>query len=236
MTEKKEEAKSARKEEAKPAAAASAKNGKKSRLMTAAAAVVVLLGGGGAWWYTHGGTEGIAEAKAKTAPVLPPVFVALESFTVNLQPETAGSQYMQVGITLKIAGQAMADKLKEQMPEVRSRLLMVLSAKKASELLVPAGKIRLAQELLVETTQILDPEAAKKPGTAPAAPVSVATAPSDTSTDASEQTPENTPPADGSAAAATAGDTAEAAPAETPADNTNTGPVLSVLFTSFIIQ
>ncbi len=228
-----------KKEEAKSAATAPAKGGKKIRMMMAAAAMVLLGGSGGAWWYTHRDADDAAK-EARTAPVLPPVFVALEPFTVNLQPEAVGSQYMQIGITLKIAGQAAVDKLKEQMPEVRSRLLMVLSAKKASELLVPEGKTRLVEELLAEIRQILDPEAAKKPEAAPAAPVSVATAPSDIRTDASEQTPESTPPADGNAAEAVAeapaGDTIDAVPAGNPAGNANAGPVLSVLFTSFIIQ
>ncbi len=225
MAEKKEEAKSAKKEDAKPAAGAPAKGGKKSRIVMAAAAVVVLgAGGGGAWWYTQLDADGAAEeVKVKAAPVLPPVFVALEPFTVNLQPEAVGSQYMQIGITLKIAGQAMADKLKEQMPEVRSRLLMALSAKKASELLLPEGKIRLVQELLMEVTQILDPAAAKKP----AAPVNVAAAATGTRTDAAD-TPEGEPPAEDAAA--------EAASADTAAGTAGTGPVLSVLFTSFIIQ
>lgn len=230
MAEKKEEAKSAKKEDAKPAAGAPAKGGKKSRIVMAAAAVVVLgTGGGGAWWYTQRDADGAAEeVKVKAAPVLPPVFVALEPFTVNLQPEAVGSQYMQIGITLKIAGQAMADKLKEQMPEVRSRLLMALSAKKASELLLPEGKIRLAQELLMEITQILDPGAAKKPA---AAPVNVAATATDTQTDAAE-TAEGAPAEEGVAADAAAGDPAAAASAGAPA----AGPVLSVLFTSFIIQ
>lgn len=241
MAEKKEDAKSAKKEDAKPAAAAPKKGGKKSRIVMAAAAMV-LLGGGGAWWFMRGDADGaVEEVAVKVVPALPPVYVALDPFTVNLQPEAVGSQYMQIGITLKIAGQVMADKLKDQMPEVRSRLLMVLSAKRASELLVPEGKVSLAQELQMEVTQILDPEVIKKPVITPIPPVSVATAPTDTRTDVPEQAAEGEPPAESSnpaevTAETPAGDTAETAPAGTPADNANAGPVLSVLFTSFIIQ
>lgn len=229
MAEKREESKSARKEDAKSAAAAPAKAGKK-RLLMMAIAVAALLGGG-AWWYLQGSTgdAGNAEEKTKVAPALPPVYVALEPFTVNLQPEEVGSQYMQIGITLKIAGQVLADKLKEQMPEVRNRLLLTLSSKKASEIMAPEGKTRLAKDLQLDVTRILDPEAAK---VAEAAPVNVAA-------DATEQTPGSAPPADGSNAEAATGqapDAAEATPAETPAENVNTGPVLSVLFTSLIIQ
>ncbi len=223
--EKQEEAKAAK--DAKPAAAAPAQGSKKNRLVMIAAVITLLgSGGGGAWWYTQRDTDSAAEpAKAKTAPTLPPVFVALDSFTVNLQPEAVGSQYLQIGITLKIAGQVMADKLKEQMPEVRSSLLLALSAKRASELLLPEGKIKLAQELLMAVMQILDPSAGKKPT---AAPINVAATTTDTQTDATE-TAEGEP-AEDSATTTTAG-TAEATAGDPAA-----GPVLSVLFTAFIIQ
>lgn len=227
------------KEETK--AAAPAKGGKKGRMMIIIVAAVVLLagGGGGAWWFMNRGGED-AEAEAKVEPEQPPVFVALEPFTVNLQPEAVGTQYMQVGITVKVSSQPVADKLKELMPEVRNRLLMVLSAKKASELLVPAGKDLLAQELHAEITGLLDPAAAKK-AAAPAAKakpaITVAAAAAETGTDATEPKPEAAaegaeaeaePAAPAPAAATAAKDGAKGAAARPP--------VLSVLFTSLIIQ
>lgn len=228
MADKKEEAN---------AANAPAKGGKKKLLIMVIAALVLSGAGGGAWWYTRHNAEDGGET-AKAAPVLPPVFVALDPFTVNLQPEAVGSQYMQIGITLKIAGPVMAEKLKEQMPEVRSRLLMVLSAKKASELLAPEGKVRLVGELKMEITRILDPDAARKLAKPQAPSVTVAAAAAETRTDAVE--PRSEEAATEAGAAETAAETpvaAAAPPAARPAAETpGAGPVLGVLFTSFIIQ
>lgn len=215
-------------------AAAPAKRGK-GKLLMIAGAVVLLLSGGGAWWFTRG-DSGEGEPVEKAAPELPPVFVALEPFTVNLQPEANGPQYMQVGITVKIAGQPMADRLKELMPEVRNRLLLALSAKKASELLKPEGKTQLARELAAEIAALLDPDAAKKNAPAEAA-ITVAAAPAATGTDAAEQSPDPAaePAAEGTAPAEGETPTKDAA-APAKAAEAATGPVLSVLFTSLIIQ
>lgn len=241
------EKKGAKPEEAKPeggkTAAAPAKGSKKSRLLMIIAIAVVVLGagGGGAWWYFSRGHDG-EEATVKAPPALPPVFVPLEAFTVNLQPGKDGTQqYMQIGITLKMAGQPVADAIKDQMPEIRSRLLLALSAKKAAELLSPEGKHKLAEELMVEVVKVIDPETAKKILAAAQAkpPVSVAAAAPETKTDAAEQKPEDAPAeADASAQATDA--QAEAEPAENATAEAGAGtiasPVLSVLFTSFIIQ
>lgn len=247
------EKKGAKPEETKPesgkTAAAPAKGSKKSRLIMIIAIAVVVLGagGGGAWWYFSRDNDG-AEETAKAPPALPPVFVPLDAFTVNLQPGKDGAQqYMQIGITLKMAGQPVADLVKDRMPEIRSRLLLALSAKKSAELLSPEGKNKLAEELVLEVVRVIDPETAKKLMAAAkaGAPVSVAAAAAETKTDAGEQKPgEAAAEADAEAKTAEAqneaGAEAEAAPAEgaTAAAGADkiASPVLSVLFTSFIIQ
>src|SRR5690606_40769311 len=57
-------------------------------------------------------------AAALPAPPKPPVFSALDTFIVNLQPEM-GEQYLQVAITLQLEEQAQADQIKTYMPMVQ---------------------------------------------------------------------------------------------------------------------
>jgi flagellar FliL protein len=80
----------------------------------------------------------------------------LETFTVNLQGG-GGEQYLQVGLTLKVDDQAQIDLIKLHMPEVRSRLLMLLSSKKSTDVLTPEGKMKLSDEIIAHLREPLSP-------------------------------------------------------------------------------
>jgi flagellar FliL protein len=139
------------------AAAAPAAGGKKKLFMMIGAAVLVLgLGGGAGWYFLHGG--GGAEAaepakkdqgggKKKKKDEHPPEYLAIDSFTVNLQPEN-GDQYLRVAFTLQVDGAQQVELIKANMAKVRSRVLLLLSGKKASEINTVEGKQQLAGEIL----------------------------------------------------------------------------------------
>ncbi len=84
------------------------------------------------------------EAEAKG---LPPAFVELEPFTVNLQPDSNVDQYLQVKASLKVDEAHAADHVKAYTPEIRHHVLLLLSGKKASELSHPEGREALANEI-----------------------------------------------------------------------------------------
>jgi flagellar FliL protein len=138
-------------------AAAPAGGGKNKLLIIVGAAVLVLgLGGGGAaWFFLHqGGGEEAAEpakkekhASKKKKAEVPAEYLAIEPFTVNLQPET-GDQYLRVAFTLQVEGAEQAELIKTNMAKVRSRVLLLLSGKKASEINTVEGKQQLAGEIL----------------------------------------------------------------------------------------
>lgn len=127
----------------------------KSKMMIIIIAVVLLAGAGGgaAWFMTRSSGADHAEAGAKkpkkAAKAAPPEYVALESFTVNLQPQAEGTdQYLQVAMTLQVNGAEQAELLKSNMAKVRSRVLLVLSSKKASEINTVEGKKKLSSEVV----------------------------------------------------------------------------------------
>jgi len=137
-------------------AAAPAGGGKSKLIIIILAAVLVLgLGGGAAWFFLHGsGGEEAAEApkkekssKKKKKEEHPPEYLAIEPFTVNLQPEN-GDQYLQVAFTLQVDAPEQAEMIKTNMAKVRSRVLLLLSGKKASEINTVEGKQQLAGEIL----------------------------------------------------------------------------------------
>lgn len=154
-------------------AAAEAPKKSKKMLFIIIAVVLLLVVGGAAAFFMMAGShdeevdeehademvddEG-ADAKAKKAKLkkkkeaeakgLPPVFVELEPFTVNLQPETGTDQYLQVKASVKVDEQHAADNLKAYMPEIRHHVLLLLSGKKASELAHPEGREVLAAQIM----------------------------------------------------------------------------------------
>jgi len=146
------------------AAAAPAGGGKSKLIIIILAAVIVLgLGGGAAWYFMHGSAaEETAEvpkkeksSKKKKKEEHPPEYLAIEPFTVNLQPEN-GDQYLQVAFTLQVDGPEQAELIKTNMAKVRSRVLLLLSGKKASEISTVEGKQQLAGEILAVVKEPFD--------------------------------------------------------------------------------
>ncbi|WP_342119106.1 flagellar basal body-associated protein FliL [Pseudoduganella sp. OTU4001] len=142
------------------AEAAPVGGGSKKKLVFILAGVLVLAlaGGGGAWFMLKGDDGEHAEEakpnkKAKKAkPAGPPVYVPVDQFTVNLQPEN-GEQYLQLAITLQSSTLEESAIIKENMPKLRSRILLLLSSKHASEINTPEGKQQLGKEILEAVNQ-----------------------------------------------------------------------------------
>ena len=137
--------------------------------------VVFVLGAGGAWFFmskkkAHDEDEGddAAAEPAKKVQVdhsQPPVFVPLEPFTVNLQPEN-GEQYLQVVLNFRTADTKLGEQVKQYMPEIRHHILMLLSAKKASEVATVEGREALATQICVESNKVLGADLSTKKKTA----------------------------------------------------------------------
>jgi len=130
---------------------------------------LLIAAGGGAWYFL--GREAPEEpakragAKAPAAkPVSnkPPVFVNLEPFTVNLQAEDSGAQYLQVGLTLKATDETLTEAVKVHMPEIRNRVLLLLSRKRASEINTLEGKKFLSNALTKAIAETLGGSPAAK--------------------------------------------------------------------------
>ncbi|NHZ80717.1 flagellar basal body-associated protein FliL [Massilia sp. CCM 8695] len=145
---------------AAPPDAAAKPPSKKLAMIGALVAVLALGGGGAGWFFMHKGGDDTEESakpskkKKKAKAHAAPVFAPLEVFTVNLQPDGEEESMLQTTITLEVLGPEQADLIKANMPKVRSRVLLLLSAKKASEVKTVDGKNKLAAEIL---------EALKKP-------------------------------------------------------------------------
>lgn len=192
-----------------PAETPAAPAGKKKRTMLIAGLGVLLLGGGsGAAWFFMRGDKSDKPAHAKPKkPSGPPVFLTLDPFVVNLAGDV--QHYLQVGIDLRVADNAVSEQIKVHLPEIRNGVLLLLSSKTVEDL----SSVELKNLLRAEIREAINK------------PLGIHT-PAATSAEPAAAPPE--------ALSGTASVPAAAAAHPAPAEEES--GVLEVLLTSFVIQ
>jgi flagellar FliL protein len=128
--------------------------GSRTKLIVSLTLLVVLATGGSTFYLLQRGRLPIWGTAAAR-----PVFVPLETFTVNLDSSPSQMQMLQAAITLKLTDKATADLVTARLPEVRHRVLMVLSAKRAQDLLAVTGKRKLSTEISEAVLKLISPPA-----------------------------------------------------------------------------
>jgi flagellar FliL protein len=88
-----------------------------------------------------------ADAAHAEGPIKPPVFLPMEPFTVNLNSE-GGDQFLQATFTLQLGDEKQMELFKLYTPQIRSRLLILLSGKKAADIATVEGKAKLSEEII----------------------------------------------------------------------------------------
>jgi flagellar FliL protein len=199
------------------AADAHAPKGKKKLIIIIVAAVALLGIAGGAAFFLMKDKNPSSES-AKVEVHKEPKFIPLEAFTVNLQKEES-DQYLQINISLKVMEPELEDKIKAVLPEIRSKLNLLLSSKRPSELATVAGKKKLAIDIATEANSVLGIHNAPEPVAAGAASNVV-------------------PAMAGEAASAPSGEPVAEHPADEPVatEKAEKKGIVDVMFTSFIIQ
>ena len=117
---------------------------KSRKLIIIATAVVALAMVGAAVAYF---LKGDHKPKESIALPVTPIFITLDPFTVNLQADSK-ARFLHIGMTLKVADFKAQTELNQYLPEVRSRVLMVLSNRQSEALTSATDKAQLATELM----------------------------------------------------------------------------------------
>lgn len=152
------------------------KRSKKLLIIIIAVVVLVLgLGGVAAFVLLRHGPEADDEGEVAVEKAKPtkkkkaerevPIYVAIDAFTVNLAPDN-GDQFLQLVFSLEVQDAQVGDLLKMYTPKLRNDLTLLLSSKKASQLITKEGKEALALEIKEQINGILDPagKAGKRDG------------------------------------------------------------------------
>ncbi|EKT58573.1 flagellar basal body-associated protein FliL [Providencia sneebia] len=91
-----------------------------------------------------------------------PIFMDLEPFTINLPSfNEYPDNVLYIDITLRLADESSRKKLHDFLPEVRSRVLLLLSNQNAKSLSTHEGKLQLMQAIKATLSQTMTPD---KPG------------------------------------------------------------------------
>jgi flagellar protein FliL len=180
----------AKKTEAPAEGEAAPKKKNKLLIIIIAAVLVVVLGGGSAFFLLkkkasadeedpdaedpHAKSSKVKKKK-KDEHAAAPVFTKLEPFVVKLQSDQQDA-YVQAIPELKLLDPAASEQIKQFMPEIRHKLLLILAGKKASDLGTPEGMQTLANQFRVSINATLtgekpEPGAEKKDNGEPEAPV-----------------------------------------------------------------
>lgn len=104
-----------------------------------------------------GPLEAQAVPVAPAAPPPAPIFVPLTPITVTLQGDDI-ERMLHVAITLRVGDAESRERLEKYMPEVRSRILMVLSAQSPVAVQSQKGKVALAQALMQSVNKPFAPQ------------------------------------------------------------------------------
>jgi flagellar FliL protein len=122
--------------------------------------VILAIGGAAAFFLLtrHNDAGDIEEDEEmvaiESARKLNPVYVTMDTFTVNLVPES-GEQFVQVVFSVEVASVEFEERIKTFMPKIRNNVVLLLSSKKASELLTKEGKEKLASEIRDQMNLVL---------------------------------------------------------------------------------
>jgi flagellar FliL protein len=142
-----------------PAISATLAPRRSSKLLIGIVIAVGLIAAGGAAAYVFlprfMGAASTETAKAPTPEK--PIFLTLEPLTVNLQSEGRG-RFLQIGMAVRVRDEQTKAQLVEFMPEVRSRLLLLLSNRAPESVVAPEDKAKLAEEIRKALSTPLAPD------------------------------------------------------------------------------
>lgn len=130
----------------------------KKAILLAVAIAVVLVGGAGAWFLAPGffhGREEAAQGEEKKekaeekAEAKAEVSADMEPFVVNLAGQGPG-RYVRTALSLSLRQKHDKERIKELSARIRHALIMLLSSKRAEDLLKLEGKTELREEIVKE--------------------------------------------------------------------------------------
>ncbi|MEZ5727592.1 MAG: flagellar basal body-associated FliL family protein [Burkholderiaceae bacterium] len=158
-----------------------------------------------------------------------PIFVQLEPFVANLRDEI-DSRFAQVTVVFQVDDPSVEGEFKNLMPALRNAVLMILSSKSANELLTLKGKQHLALEIAEAGYALLEGEPVPLPKS------STPTAENRSDTTRREDSDRRSDRRDDRRDRRSRDESPRERESLLSLEDYDTGPILAVHFSSFIVQ
>ena len=91
----------------------------------------------------------------KDAKIMIKSLLSLETFVVNLA-DPGGKRYLRVSMALEIDDKDFVEEAKKAIPQMRDKILMILPAKKFSDIRTSSGKGALRDEIIAQLNPLLE--------------------------------------------------------------------------------
>ncbi len=130
----------------------------KKKLIIIIVLLLVLLGGGAAAFLMMGGEEADAEAEAAEEEVVVeaiPVYLDMNDIVVNLNSTSRRTNYINLKLTLELAGAEDVAAIEQQMPRIIDAFNTYLRELRREDLQGSAGLYRLENELMLRLQKTL---------------------------------------------------------------------------------
>lgn len=150
-------------------------------LILALAILLVALAGGWIFWSRYKAQQALDEGEEEVHATAhkkkdedkekkPPAYLTLDNMVVNLA-DPGGERVAQIGVTLELVDEKAAEKVRQYLPMIRNDVLLLMSQKKAEELLGREGKEQLAAEILTAASGHMASGGGKKGKDQPEPPI-----------------------------------------------------------------
>ncbi len=118
-------------------------------------ALIVVGGGvaGGLYFFSHKGGDDKKKEEKHPAPLVGPLW-SLDPFIVNLA-DNQGERFLKVVMQMELSAPEVNAELEILKPKVRDNILDLLTAKTYADLMEPAGKQRLRDEIILRVNSFL---------------------------------------------------------------------------------
>jgi len=135
----------------------SKKKGGKKKLLLILIPVLLVLGGGGfaAYHFLFAQTKVKATSKpASVSQIKPGPMINLKPFLTNLADKDKTS-YIKVSISIELKQGSNLGTFKQLTPQIRNRIIMIMSSKTSREINTPQGILSLRHQIARSLNQIL---------------------------------------------------------------------------------